>query len=152
MKRFLLFALLSTVIFEARGATVVYAVVAAAVAALVALRLPRLPTTPIRVDRALRFVPWFFRESLMGGLDVAVRAFRGRAALQPGFIDYPLRLRQDSARVVFANAVSLMPGTFTAQLHDDAVRVHALDTRAALLPRLRALEDRVLSLFPESAG
>jgi multicomponent Na+:H+ antiporter subunit E len=152
MKRFLLFAAISAVIFEAQGTTLIFAAAAAAAAALVMRRLPPRAPTHVRVRGMVAFVPYFFRESVRGGVDVAVRAFRGPRTLEPGFVDYPLRLHSESARVAFANAVSLMPGTFTAGMHGDALRVHALDVRAAsdaLLPRLRSLEDRLDAIFAE---
>ncbi|CAN5633267.1 hypothetical protein BH20VER1_BH20VER1_25400 [soil metagenome] len=50
----------------------------------------------------LRFVPWFLRASLSGGIDVAQRAFRRRVPLAPGVIELPLNLRAEPARVFFA--------------------------------------------------
>lgn len=151
MKRFVLLAVLSVVIFEARGNALVYAALAAALATLAAARLPQQQPARLRPLHALAFVPFFFRESVRGGFDVAVRAFRGRTALQPGFIEYPLRLRHRGARVFFINAVSLMPGTFTAIVAQDSLRVHTLDTRENVEPRLREVEDRIIRMW-DGAG
>jgi multicomponent Na+:H+ antiporter subunit E len=152
MKRFILLAILSAVIFEARGDGLLFALVAAAVAAAVAVRLPQQQPPPqLRPLGVLTFLPFFFVESVRGGLDVALRAFRGRGALHPGFIDFELRLDHPTALIMFVNAVSLMPGTFTARIHAERLHVHTLDTRENVEPRLRRVEDRIRAMFVESA-
>jgi multicomponent Na+:H+ antiporter subunit E len=152
MKRFLLLAILSAVIFEARGEGLIFAVVAAALAAAVAVRLPQQQPPPLRPLGALAFIPFFFFESVRGGLDVALRAFRGRAALHPGFIDFELTLHHPTARVIFVNAVSLMPGTFTARIDAERLHVHTLDTRENVEPRLRRVERRIQAMFAAPAS
>ncbi|CAN5756679.1 hypothetical protein BH23GEM9_BH23GEM9_32350 [soil metagenome] len=149
-KRLLIFAVLSAVIFEARSDALVFMGIAAVLAVLISRWLPAPAPSRLRPLRLLAFVPYFLWHSIRGGVDVALRAFRGGRALQPGFVDYPLRIRDVTARVVFANSVSLMPGTFTAQLHADTLKIHTLDTRVVLLPRLRSLEQRVQDIFPET--
>lgn len=149
--RFLVLAAISVVIFEARGEGLAFAVAAAAVATLAMRRLPRREPLRVRPLGVLAFIPFFMRESVRGGVDVAVRAFRGPRALHPAFVDYPLRIRNAGARVVFLNSVSLMPGTFTARLDGDSLHVHTLDARAPVAQRLRAVEDRIIAMFADAA-
>jgi multicomponent Na+:H+ antiporter subunit E len=149
MTRILLFAVATVVIFEGDVRAIYYMAGAVAVATLVSRRLPARRPARVNALGLLAFLPYFLKESVRGGVDVAVRAFRGPAALQPGFIEYRVGLRGTAARIVFVNSVSLMPGTFTARLDGDVLRVHALDTGAQLLPRLRTLEQRLHRVFPE---
>ncbi len=74
-----------------------------------------------------RFLPVFVWFSLRGGLDVALRALHPHCPLAPGLLVYPLRLRVGPARVFFANTVSLLPGTLSAELEDDRLTVHILE-------------------------
>ncbi|MFU8870022.1 Na+/H+ antiporter subunit E, partial [Natronococcus sp.] len=59
--------------------------------------------------------------------------------IDPGVVRVPLRLRSESARVAFAWAVSLLPGTVAAVLGDDELTIHALDTSLPLRERLLEL-------------
>jgi len=106
--------------------------------------LPPLPA----VVPTLAFLPWFFWQSLRGGADVALRAFAPSVRIAPGLHAYTLRLRDPGARVVFANVVSLLPGTFSAQFTGDELTLHLLDEDAAL-DDIANLEARIGAIFGE---
>ncbi|MCP5141866.1 MAG: Na+/H+ antiporter subunit E [Chromatiales bacterium] len=127
----------------------------------------RKATSPSGVDlrwSALpAFIAFYLYESMRGGLDVAGRVLSPTARLRPGFIDYPSTLRSPAAQLLFANSVSLLPGTLTADLDGARLRVHVLhldgspdaDREAgagSVAERdLAHLERQVARLFGESA-
>lgn len=94
-----------------------------------------------------RFLPMFVWFSLRGGLDVAQRALHPHCPLAPELLIYPLRLPVGPARVFFANTVSLLPGTLSAELEDDRLTVHSLDATLPILESLGYLESLVSGLF-----
>jgi multicomponent Na+:H+ antiporter subunit E len=94
-----------------------------------------------------RFVPYFLRQSMTGGLDVARRALLPTSPLAPGMVDYAVRLPDGPPRRFFAAAIGLLPGTLTAELHSGGLTVHALDRHLPVVPMLRELEDRTAALF-----
>jgi multicomponent Na+:H+ antiporter subunit E len=98
------------------------------------------------------FVPYFLRESLRGGLDVAARVLLPRLRVRPGNQTYRVRLQSPQARLVFVNTISLLPGTLSADLRGNLATVHALDVGTEVLEDLTALERRVAALFGESLG
>ena len=95
----------------------------------------------------LRFIPFFLGRSLSSGLDVARRALHPRLPVDPGLIEYPLRLPPGLPRVLMANAVNLLPGTLTAEVEADALRVHVIDLQAPFRKELEAVEDAVARIF-----
>ncbi|MGE5154330.1 MAG: Na+/H+ antiporter subunit E [Bdellovibrio bacteriovorus] len=97
----------------------------------------------------IRFLPFFFLESLKGGVDVARRVLGPRVRVNPGFVDYPLRLHGTSARVLFMDVVNLLPGTLTADIQGNRARIHTLDRTGDPYGSLMALEERVAALFDE---
>ncbi len=117
-----------------------------AVAASVAL----LPATPFVWVEFLRFVPFFLIRSLLGGADVAWRAFHPGLPIAPGLIEYPLRLPPGLAQVFMANTVSLLPGTLSASLDRSVLKVHVLDNRRGVLAELEAVEQSVARIFGTS--
>ena len=98
---------------------------------------------------ALRFLPFFLWESLRGGVDVAARVLARRPRVRPGFDTYPMRLKQQASRMLFANTVSLLPGTLAAELSGDSLQVHALDTSSNFLGELERLERLVGRIYGE---
>lgn len=101
----------------------------------------------VRVTRLPAFIIWFVWHSLKGGVDVAWRAVQPGVPLCPGFVRYRIRLAPGPARVFMVNCVSLLPGTLSAELSDDALLLHALDTEADVIAGTRAVEQRVGRLF-----
>lgn len=100
----------------------------------------------------LRFLPFFCRQSLLGGIDVAQRALAPGIRLNPVLLEYPLALPPGTARIFLLNTVSLLPGTLSADLRGDQLIVHGLDGERPLARDLRRLEARVADLFDESIG
>ena len=97
--------------------------------------------------RWLAFFPYFVWASVLGAVDVARRAYAPRPSLTPTFHDYAVRLSTERAQVFFANVVSLLPGTLSAELQDRQLVVHALDNTKPIEADLAALEEKVAPLF-----
>jgi hypothetical protein len=53
----------------------------------------------------------------------------------------------DAARIAFAWAVSLLPGTVAAVLGDEELTIHAIDRTLPVRERLLELERRVADVF-----
>ena len=95
----------------------------------------------------LPMLAFFFKESFLGAFDVARRAFRPDLPIQPGFIAYRCRLTSTSARLFFADLITLMPGTLSARADDADFLIHCLDTRGDVDASLQKLELKVADLF-----
>lgn len=102
----------------------------------------------VRAWGTARFVPYFLRHSLRGGLDVALRAFHPRLPLRPRLDTYRLRLPQGAARSFFVGVVSLLPGTLSTRVAGDELLVHVIGGGDAAA-RLGELEERVGGVFGE---
>lgn len=122
-----------------------------AAAALLAARLLPLPRSRPRPGPLLRFAGWFLVESVRGGVDVARRALSPSLPIDPDLLELTTTLPEGAARVVLADAVSLLPGTVTIELDGDRVLVHALDA-AGTERGFREVEARLAALFPARAG
>ncbi len=94
----------------------------------------------------VRFLPFFLWQSLVGGMDVALRALRPDPPLNPDILEYEFRLPESPARVFMADAVSLLPGTLSTEIEGGHLRVHALSGPEAL-ETLRELESKTAGLF-----
>ncbi len=106
-----------------------------------------IPPTRLAWSGLLRFIPFFFTRSLMGGTDVAWRAFHPDLPIDPDLIAYPLRLPPGLPQVFMANTVSLLPGTLSAELGQSVLQVHVLDRRRDFVAELEAVEENVARVF-----
>jgi multicomponent Na+:H+ antiporter subunit E len=105
-------------------------------------RVPRLHPVGI-----VRFIGFFAVQSVLGGVDVALRAFRPSLPLDPADVHYRLRLPPLAPRILFINTVSLLPGTLSAQLIDDVLVIHVLDCSRPVAEELARVEERVGLIF-----
>ena len=46
--------------------------------------------------------------------------------IRPGFDNIKTNLKTDASRVLYANSITLTPGTYTVDLEDDGLLVHSL--------------------------
>lgn len=145
LPRLLAFALTWWLITEGTAASWMIGAPAVVLATLISARL--LPPQRLTASGLLRFSGFFFLHSLLGAVDVARRAFQPSRPLDPAVIDYPLQLAPGLARVWLVNAVSLLPGTLSADLDDDCLRVHVLDAGQDTREELAVLERHIAALF-----
>jgi multicomponent Na+:H+ antiporter subunit E len=107
------------------------------------------PPTRWRAIGLIRFIPFFIRQSILGGIDVARRALSPAMPLDPGMVEFPLRATDPTSRVVIAATMSLLPGTVSVELRDATIRLHVLDRAMPVEQTLRQLEERAIGLVTQ---
>ena len=69
---------------------------------------------------------WLFWEIIKSNLDVAWRILSPNLSIEPRVFQLDLPLQSDLGRVIYANSITLTPGTVTTSLGRRAIEVHAL--------------------------
>ena len=105
------------------------------------------PPTHLVWYECIKFVPFFLKNSLSGGIDVAWRAFHPRLPITPDLIEYSLKLPPGLSQIFFANIVSLLPGTLSAALDGNTLKVHVLDSQKDFISELEKVEQHVARIF-----
>ena len=149
LRRAALLALLWWILTEGRfdAALFATALVCAAAGASLALQPPPRPRRRWRPAYLPRLTFYFLRLSLLGGWDVARRAFTPSLPVQPALVRFELELEAGFPLVLFTWLVSLTPGTASVTIEGRVLVVHALDVRLAVEEKLRELELQVAALF-----
>lgn len=142
-----LFMLLWFVVTEADISALLIGIPVAFGAAALSVALHPKPITGMHLPGAVRFGSFFAVQSVLGGVDVALRALGPRLRLEPAIFTYPLRLGGSFPRVFFINTISMLPGTLSSRLTGETVEVHVLDASKAVLEDLARVEERVADLF-----
>ncbi len=83
------------------------------------------------IPRALVYWPWLLKEIVMANIDVAKAILRSPMAIAPTVFTVTGSQKSELGRVIYANSITLTPGTVTIDLADDKLTIHAL-TRAGL--------------------
>ncbi|MFG0319623.1 MAG: Na+/H+ antiporter subunit E [Planctomycetota bacterium JB042] len=82
---------------------------------------------PLHVlPRVVRFTPWLLKEIALANLDVTRRILGPRSAISPVVFEAPSSQRSDLGRTIFANSITLTPGTVSFGVEPGRVRVHAI--------------------------
>jgi multicomponent Na+:H+ antiporter subunit E len=101
-----------------------------------------------RLWRLAWFVPCFLWRTVVGSCDVAWRAVHWRMPITPTTLSYPFRLPpHGSSRVVFANCLSLSPGTLAVEMQEDVLLVHVIAEGPEATAAVRQLESEVAWTF-----
>ena len=85
----------------------------------------------LRLLATLRYGFWLFGQIVRANIEVARLALSPRMRVCPVVLRVPARQRTEVGRVLFANSITLTPGTVSVHLGEDEVEVHALTKRAA---------------------
>lgn len=70
-------------------------------------------------------------EVIKANFNVAYIVMHPDLPISPGLISFKVTLKRDLARVVFANSITLTPGTITVDLQGDRILVHAFTLETA---------------------
>lgn len=91
---------------------------------------------------------WLFKKILHSNLQVAACAWRGAGAISPACARIPTKLQSDFSRVLYANSITLTPGTVSVSLDQNSILVHSLTADGLdelcggeMEKRVRALEN-----------
>ena len=115
--------------------------VAAVAATWASLRLMPAQPWSLRPIKLAEFALHFLRQSIVAGIDVALRALDPRLPLRPGLVVYPARLPPDTRLDTFCAIMSLLPGTLPCgPAEGNDLTIHCLDVTQPVVEQLAAEE------------
>jgi multicomponent Na+:H+ antiporter subunit E len=76
--------------------------------------------------RALLYWPWLIKEILLANVDVGKAILRFRTPVRPTVFQVRASQRSELGRVIYANSITLTPGTVTIALDERLLTIHAL--------------------------
>ncbi len=93
--------------------------------------------------RLPRYLLWLLREIINSNLDVASRILNPKLPVSPTLIRLQPSQRGELGRVIYANSITLTPGTVTTYLSESRLEVHALSEEGATALRQGDMDRRV---------
>ena len=93
---------------------------------------------------------WLFmaREIIISNIDVIKRILKPGRNISPQFFDIKLKHKADLSHVIYANSITLTPGTVSVDMDDKTITVHSISLEGANDLRSGRMENVV----PEDYG
>jgi multicomponent Na+:H+ antiporter subunit E len=91
------------------------------------LGLPQLSMK--RLLFSLIYIFIVFREVVKANFDVAYRIIHPKMPIKPGIVVIKTGLKQDIAKLILANSITLTPGTFTLDILGDNLLIHWINVK-----------------------
>ena len=79
----------------------------------------------------INYMPWLIKEIIRANWDVARRIIHPSLPIRPHMIRVKASQKEDLTRVIFANSITLTPGTVSVNMQKDEILVHTLSSEAA---------------------
>lgn len=87
------------------------------------------PISLRRLWYMLLYTVVLFMEVVKANLDVAYRILHPRLPIEPGIVVVRTGLKDDIAKMILANSITLTPGTFTLDIIGDQLLIHWIVVR-----------------------
>jgi multicomponent Na+:H+ antiporter subunit E len=94
------------------------------------LRLGLPPLSIKRIAFLFIYIGVLFREIIKANIDVAYRVIHPKMPIKPGIVVIKTKLKQDIAKMILANSITLTPGTFTLDITDDTLLIHWINVKS----------------------
>lgn len=100
--------------------------------------------------RIILYWCWLFVEIFKANIDVAKCVLMSSKHLSPSLFTSKVTQKSDLGKVIYANSITLTPGTVTVDLDEDTVLVHALTEAAADGVKSGDMDKRVTTVMGEA--
>lgn len=107
------------------------------------------PKIILEAVRFVKYIPWLLYQIVLSNINVAYLVLSPSMPIDPKIIRYKTKLKSDVSLVIFANSITLTPGTITADIHEGEYYVHALSQKFADDLMTGEMEDKVAHIFEE---
>lgn len=95
-----------------------------------------------RMVQMLRYAPWLFKEIISSNIRVLKAILSPDLDIHPTLVKVPYSMKSDLSKVMFANSITLTPGTVTLRVDDGFMLVHGLYESGAQPEAFEEMHDR----------
>lgn len=96
------------------------------------------------------FLPWFFIEVIKSNIDVSFRILHPKLPIEPNMISIDASQHGVVGTAIYANCITLTPGTYSLDLDSNNIEVHSLTKALAEDLKTGEMSKRILALESKS--
>ena len=93
---------------------------------------------------------WLFFEILKSNYNLVLLILKPKSRVNQKLIEVNYSQKSDVGQVIFANSITLTPGTITVELDEKNFQVHVLDFKDKTINNLQEMNERVTDLEKEN--
>jgi len=105
------------------------------IALFIAYRMDALESTeehPIRLSlRLFTYIPWLLGAIVKANIDIARRILSPSMPISPNIVHVEASQHTEVGQAIYANSITLTPGTITLLVRDGTLTIHALTQESA---------------------
>ena len=127
-----------------------FGVVSCLLVVLLSRRMNIVDEEGVPVELGLRpfiyYAPWLLKEIVLANIDVARRILDPRLPIRPTLVRVRASQKGDLGRVIYANSITLTPGTVSVDMEGDQITVHVLSYEGAAEDMSGEMDRRISKL------
>jgi len=123
------FALTSTFQWQNLAVGIVVSLIISFVLSKIYSKLGFPPMSIKRIAFFFIYLGVLFKEIIAANFDVAYRIIHPKMPIKPGIVVIKTALKQDIAKMILANSITLTPGTFTLDIIEDTLLIHWINVK-----------------------
>jgi multicomponent Na+:H+ antiporter subunit E len=100
----------------------------------------------LKITQTLKYLFWLTVEVSKCNVAVVKLLLARKVRIAQEFVEIPVSTKNDLAQVIFANSITLTPGTVTVETEDNSLLVHVLNLDNSTESELGNMGQRVSSL------
>ncbi|MQY76633.1 MAG: Na+/H+ antiporter subunit D [Spirochaeta sp.] len=81
---------------------------------------------PVRVIKALIYLPFFFRKMIQANISIAAIVLQPKLPIKPAIIKEETNLSSAEGRLILTSSITLTPGTLSVDIDDHNLFVHCV--------------------------
>jgi len=81
---------------------------------------------PVRVIKALIYLPFFFRKMIQANISIAAVVLQPKLPIKPAIIKEETTLASAEGRLILSSSITLTPGTLSVDIDDHTLFVHCV--------------------------
>lgn len=101
-----------------------------------------------RIIRFFNYLMWLLYQIILANLDLVRRTLHPAMPINPRIVKFKINLNTEQGIVIFANSITLTPGTITIEANKNEFIVHAIDEDIAnnlvsgkMLQKIKKIEE-----------
>ena len=118
-------------------------------------RMRIIDETPIKFQvkgfKLMTYCFWLIKEILKSNITVTKTILSPKIKVKQNMFDVPLSPKSEAAQVIFANSITLTPGTITVETEKNSLLVHALNFSDSTEDEIAEMGSRIYRCERESA-
>jgi multicomponent Na+:H+ antiporter subunit E len=112
-------------------------------------RMDQIDEEPITLRPGLKFfhyIGWLLWQVVLANIDVARRIWHPSLPIQPTWAKLDIKVTKPLEKTLYANSITLTPGTLTADLEKDYFIIHSLTPEGIDELRQGEMQQRILNI------